>query len=174
MRLRYRMENRTDAGKRVDQPMKGFQIPPPWASTLHPGDTGDPQLASLPSEEWAAHHWVFTMKKQDKNNCLEAGAVQSHSSGETSQQKDPWWRQWWGKAFSETDLVLITTYFNTQRQLQVQTETITPSTAKAEGDAGNGRLLHLGLLKNPSLECNSCLFVYIYNYLGWEKMHPTS
>lgn len=31
-------------------------IPPPWASTLHPGDTGDPQLASLPSEEWAAHH----------------------------------------------------------------------------------------------------------------------
>lgn len=26
MRLWYRMENRTDAGKRVDQPMKGFQI----------------------------------------------------------------------------------------------------------------------------------------------------
>ena len=53
-------------------------------------------------------------------------------------------------------------------------ETIIPSNAKAEGDAGNGRLLHLGLLKNPSLESNSCLFVYIYNYSGWEKMHPTS
>lgn len=48
-------------------------------------------------------------------------------------------------------------------------ETIIPSTAKAEGDAGSGRLLHLGLLKNPSLERNSCLFVYIYNYSGWEK-----
>ena len=30
MRLQYRMENRTDVGKRVDQPMKGFQI------SLHP------------------------------------------------------------------------------------------------------------------------------------------
>lgn len=29
MRLRYRMENRTDAGKRVDQPMRVPNIPPP-------------------------------------------------------------------------------------------------------------------------------------------------
>lgn len=29
------------------------------------------------------------MKNQDKNNCLETGAVQSHSLGEMSQQKDP-------------------------------------------------------------------------------------
>ena len=29
------------------------------------------------------------MKNQDKNNCLEMRAVQSHCFGEMSQQKDP-------------------------------------------------------------------------------------
>lgn len=104
MRLWYRMlENGTEVGKQVDEPMKWFQIPPlpeqvPYAQKTQRDEKNaitnlmwnhELQLASAPSEEWNAHHWIFTMKNQGKNNSLETEDIQSQSLEEMNQQKDP-------------------------------------------------------------------------------------
>lgn len=112
---------------------------------------------------------MLTTRSHNKNqglntNSLETRHTQSQSLQKRNQQKIPGpVRVTRKRCFQKPDLLLITTCSNAQRKSQVHSETITTSVGQAEGDAGSGRFLCLGLLKIPAF--NGCLFLYIYIFI---------